>query len=574
MPIRRILAASLLLLAALFLVTLPPRTRPTHPGPSTPAAAPAVARGAYHIHTTRSDGSGTVDEVAAAAARAGLQFIVLTDHGDGTRPPLAPAYRQGVLCIDAVEISTEGGHYAALGLDTATPYRLAGETRDVVADVHRLGGFGIAAHPTSRKAALRWTGWDDPFDGIEWLNVDTEWRDESSPALLLALARYPLRPAATLASLFGHDREALDRWDRLAATRRVVGIAAVDAHARIGLAERDESYAGLSQMRLPSYEALFRTFALQVELPARLTGDAAADAAAVLTAIRAGHLFTSVDALASPGAVRFEAISGETHARMGDFLPPQGAVSWRASATAPDDATMRLVCDGRVAAEAPATTLLRHTQAADARPAACRLEIGWDAGGRRVPWLVTNPIYLRGADASHAAPEPPRAQEAWPSAGQQADWITEHDPQSTARASWEAAPGGGGRLLFDYALRAGERNGQFAAAVTPRVEWAARSTRLHLRVWADRPMRVSVQVREPLASGRALRWRRSIYVDETPRDHTIAWDDFRLVDEDGGAAAPHPALDRIHALLMVVDTLNAEAGRLGWVRVADVRFER
>jgi len=43
--------------------------------------------GAYHVHSARSDGSGTVDDIAAAAARAGLRFVLLTDHGNGTRVP-------------------------------------------------------------------------------------------------------------------------------------------------------------------------------------------------------------------------------------------------------------------------------------------------------------------------------------------------------------------------------------------------------------------------------------------------------------------------------------------------------
>ena len=46
------------------------------------------------------DGSGSADEVAEAAARAGLDFVVLTDHGDGTRMPDPPRYRAGVLVID------------------------------------------------------------------------------------------------------------------------------------------------------------------------------------------------------------------------------------------------------------------------------------------------------------------------------------------------------------------------------------------------------------------------------------------------------------------------------------------
>src|SRR5688572_236388 len=67
--------------------------------------------GAYHIHTTRSDGVDGKVAVAAAAARAGLQFAIFADHGDAMNPADPPAYIDGVLCIDAVEISTNGGHY-------------------------------------------------------------------------------------------------------------------------------------------------------------------------------------------------------------------------------------------------------------------------------------------------------------------------------------------------------------------------------------------------------------------------------------------------------------------------------
>ena len=152
-------------------------------------------RGAYHIHSDRSDGSGTVDAIAAAAARAGLQFIILTDHGDGTRVARSAGYRSGVLTIDAVELNTTGGHYVALGLP-ATPYPLAGTPADVIEDVHRLGGFGIAAHPGSPRPSLRWQDWDAPFDGLEWINADSEWRDEPWMPLGARAADLPAARAA------------------------------------------------------------------------------------------------------------------------------------------------------------------------------------------------------------------------------------------------------------------------------------------------------------------------------------------------------------------------------------------
>jgi hypothetical protein len=128
-----VLGLALMIVAAIVLV------------PPAPIAAPALAsagftaRGAYHIHSDRSDGSGSVDEIAQAAQRAGLQFIIVTDHGDGTRVPDAPQYRHGVLVIDAVELNTAGGHMVALGL-AATPYPFAGTAADVLEDVRRLGG--------------------------------------------------------------------------------------------------------------------------------------------------------------------------------------------------------------------------------------------------------------------------------------------------------------------------------------------------------------------------------------------------------------------------------------------------
>jgi hypothetical protein len=593
----------------LVLLLLPPRPKVSVAVANAEAAslkASAVARGAYHIHTERSDGTGTVDEVAGAAARAGLQFIILTDHGGGMRPPLPPARHHGVLVLDGVEISTSGGHFVALGLPAApTPYRLAGEPRDVVEDVRRMGGFGIAAHPDSPKPQLQWSDWDATVDGLEWLNADTEWRDESRVSLLRSLATYPWRPAETIAALVSHHpRPLLSRWDELSKTRRVVGLAAVDAHARIGMRDGPDPYRGRVLARIPSYDASFETFALHVELTAPFSGDAARDGAALLDAIRAGHVYTTLDALAAPDVVGFEAwTSNGLRARMGDFLAPDGsAVEWRAAAAAPEGSTLRLVCDGKPAAEAPATTVLtyRHHSSvgedlsasqAGVIPAACRLEAGRNDGDRRVTWLITNPIYLRANDPP-LPPSPSSAADAGPAAEKlsasddfsKADaWTIERDPQSTAAWRWipalASAPGSplarqsaAGALELTYQLHQGERASQFAAVVTQQVASIATATRVSFRASADKPMRLSVQVRRPLEqAGDGERWLRSIYVDSTPRDITVRFDDMRPVPP---ARAARPPLDKVHALLFAVDTEHTPPGASGRVLIEGLRFER
>ena len=149
------LAAAAFVAAAAVFVALTIAPRPLALQPFDAGAVP----GMLHIHTNRSDGTSGPDDIAAAAARAGLKFIVFTDHGDGTRVPDPPQYRSGVLCLDGVEISTTGGHYVAIGMP-ASPYPFGGEPRDVVEDVKRLGGFGIAAQflRLVQSPIAQWTG--------------------------------------------------------------------------------------------------------------------------------------------------------------------------------------------------------------------------------------------------------------------------------------------------------------------------------------------------------------------------------------------------------------------------------
>src|SRR5688500_17840412 len=304
MPRRLRIPAILLAIAALVLFALlPPATQPTPPPPAT------TVRGAFHIHSDRSDGSGAVDAIAAAAAQAGLQFMIVTDHGDATRVPDPPAYHSGVLTIDGVELNTTGGHFAAIGLP-ASPYPIAGTPADVIEDVHRLGGFGFAAHPGSPRPSLRWQDWDAPIDGIEWLNADSEWRDEPRLPIARALITYLIRAPQSIATLLDRPVAVLNRWDQLTATRKIVGIAGVDAHARLGFQQRTDPDTSSFHVRLPGYESSFRAFSNHVVLDVPLTGDAAADAESIVSAIRNGRVYSVIDALATPGGLTFSATSG------------------------------------------------------------------------------------------------------------------------------------------------------------------------------------------------------------------------------------------------------------------------
>jgi hypothetical protein len=80
-------------------------------------------------------------------------------------------------------------------------------------------------------------------------------------------------------------------------------------------------------------------------------------------------------------------------------------------------------------------------------------------------------------------------------------------------------------------------------------------------------MRLSVQWREP-RPGEGLRWRHSSYVDATRRTVVLPMSDFRPIRPATGQVP----IDRVHALLLVMDTVNARPGDSRTVTVHAARW--
>jgi hypothetical protein len=522
-----------------------------------------MASGVFHVHTVRSDGSGSLDEIAAAAARAGLQFLIVTDHGDGTHAPEEPQYRSGVLCIDAAEISTAAGHYIAIGM-RQTPYPLAGEPRDVVEDVRRFGGVGVVAHPDSAKPALQWHDWTVPFDGVEWLNADSEWRNETTQRLGRALVEYPFRAVETLGSLLDRPEETLERWDRLTRDRRVFALAGADAHARVGRQE-DEAIGFRSGwfVRIPSYDVSLRTFSLRVALDRPFAGDPRADAAQLISAIGQGRVSSGIDALATPAFVDFSASTGNESARAGDHLPyAGGTASLVVRTNALSDGTIVLRKNGRILAE-HAVPELKY-ESADGRGAyRAEIYLSRTPGHPPVPWLTTNPIYVEPADWGRAVlASVDEATDRWPIQG--GPWHVEKDSISTANVV-SGSPQD--PVEFSYQLSGGTKAGQYAALVLSTGNALRGHARLAFQAQAARPMRISVQARQP---SRGERWQRSVYLDGTPRDISIPFTEMTPVVPTPTATFDPAAIDTV---LFVVDTTNTAPGSEGKFAISGLRVE-
>ena len=238
----------------------------------------------FHVHTTLSDGGGTPEEVIAAAREAGVAVLGITDHNNVDAKPFE-GYRDGVLVLVGSELSTPAGHVLGVGLERDPAFRFGGDGQDAIDDVLHLGGVPFAAHPFSPRADLRFTGFGLPGPwGLELLNGDSDAR-RAGPRLLLTAFLYRLNPDyALLAAATGIEpvARALGRAPRRARRRRPRG-------SRRAQPARD--HAQLAALRFPSYQALFRQARNHLLLAEPLRGDAAADRAAVLEALRAGRFY-------------------------------------------------------------------------------------------------------------------------------------------------------------------------------------------------------------------------------------------------------------------------------------------
>ena len=505
------------------------------PLPSRPSSSDRHVRGAVHVHSDRSDGAGSVSEIAAAAHDAGLDFVVMTDHSDldalGT-----DEYLNDVLIIKGAEISTRAGHLLTLGID-APEFRFDGDPEKVLSDVLDLGGFAVVAHPLSRDADQAWT-YDGPLSagGIEVINAATglqgdRWRTVTGAALALINRRYGLVRALTPL------RPALELWDRL--PEAVVPIAGADAHGGIG-----DGHGRF--LRVPTYEDIFALFSNHVELEQPLTGKAATDAALVLHGLQSGRGFVALDGLAEASGFSMRRHSSEL------------AVS------SPIDACrFVLLRDGIEVARAQGP----RWSTGLSEPGIYRVEVFLERASplhTSIPWIVSNRVYFARLPKMPTSPERTRI----PGDGvlvENVVWTTEADLES--RVSQPEADGDA--ITFDFTMgdsEASARRSHCVLATSPPGTMGD-GRGLSFSYKADGIYRFDVQLRDRTVDG-IEPWRESVKTSSEWRHAYFLFDELHSYapDSDGRFDPEHAV-----GLAFYLDTATVRPGVSGRIWIRDLR---
>lgn len=337
--------------------------------PLRPAEGYREVTGVLHVHTRYShDSEGALEAVVAAAQGLGLDFVILTEHN--TLAPLREGkqgFRDGVLVLAGVELSTEAGHLLGLGV-TEEIDRHGRSAQALIDEVNRQGGLALIAHPAGSKSP--WRDWE--VAGTHGMEIYTLSDDmlEGCPLFLgLQALLFPARPF--YAARLSRPVEALGHWDRrLLRDGRQVGVGAVDAH--------EIHWMG---MRIPPYRHTFqlaRTHLLVAEGPL--------GAEAVYEALRKGHAFVSIPLVGEARGFSFWAQQGEqVLGILGDEVPLTPGLEL--AAWAPAAGRMVLFKDG----QAMASYVTQRWAVPVQESGVYRLEVQ----RRGKPWIFSNPIFVR-----------------------------------------------------------------------------------------------------------------------------------------------------------------------------------
>lgn len=361
--------------------------------------------GNMHIHTPYSDGEKWHEDVAHDAARAGLDFIIVTDHNVWVHGVEGYyEFEEGrVLLLTGEEVhdvrrQPQANHFLVYGAQKEmSPY--AADPQRLIDATQQAGGCGFLAHPYERElsvfpdgGALGWYDWYvEGYTGLEIWNYMSSFKNEVSRRLeelpfqngllsKLSAARMAFHPERYIS---GPEPKVLEKWDELLATgQRVTAVGNSDAHGW-------EMSMGPIKRTIFPYEFLFRAVNTHVLVKDELTGDVEHDRALILHAIGKGNSWVGYDMPHPTKGFRFSG-KGVNKGIVGDEIRLGAGATLQA--LAPARANIRLIHEGEVVAQVENEENLTHMPV---KPGAYRVECTIPYEGAERGWIYSNPIYLK-----------------------------------------------------------------------------------------------------------------------------------------------------------------------------------
>ena len=339
-------------------------------------------RGNLHVHSDRSDGSLSVENIAKIAAESRLDFVGINDHHVECSPN---QYLNGVLMLMGSEYNSRHSHYLAYNAcSDLDETQVDGPA--VIEHVKKSKGMGIIAHPfeqgsplVSRGKHYPWRDWNvEGYDGIELWNQTSQWRDAAT-SVCSSLSMWLFNRYKPMFA--GASPQALAKWDEVCQKQHVTGVAGSDLHAPV------LTVKGL-QFKVLDYPMLLSAVNNYV-LTDEPTGDALEDSINLIAAITKGRCWFAFDWLELAYGFIFEARSGQRRASMGEVLKKEGKV--QLFVQVPHRGQITVLCNG-----VPITQAFgRELEAIVYQGGVYRVEVKLKKSKKMIPWIYSNPVYIK-----------------------------------------------------------------------------------------------------------------------------------------------------------------------------------
>ena len=347
-------------------------------------------KGVIHVHTNLGGHStATFDELIEAASANNLDFVVMTEHTsplyDTSALTLNTVYKN-VLFIGGQEANTASGDRLLLVTGSAETHADAKlETPQFLEKYHAQNKIALVTYPEKFKT------WDANFDGIEVFSLHTNAK-KANPfyAFFDIIWSFSGYPELTVADYFQRPDANLQKFDEIAAQRKITLFAGTDAHSNIGFhLLGDDAGNKLINLKIDRYETIFRLVRAHVliEKDKQLTQES------LIAAIKKGNLFVGFDVLSDSSGFSFTAENGAEIKIQGDEIALQNGVKLKASA--PQTARFIIFKNGeKVWEENEKSETIFEVK----EKGTYRTEVYLDGLGRnfnKMPWIISNPIYVR-----------------------------------------------------------------------------------------------------------------------------------------------------------------------------------
>ena len=342
-------------------------------------------KGHVHIHSRYSDGGGKVKQIAARAAQAGLDFIVITDHYNlNGLYEGEEGYQSGVLVMIGMEVNQECNHYLALGVKEVVANNDK-NPQAVIDEVNCQKGIGVIAHPFEKGSpyyqkgrTYEWKDWSVAgFQGIEIWNYLSQFRDACTSILKSIYLLF--NPIAGLSRPCSQALKTLDQLQEKG--HKVFAYGGSDAHGTI-------IRVGRLPVKVSPYYLCFRLINMHVLCKRKLSGDLQIDKEQIYEALREGRSWIACDYYRSSDGFRFELHNDIEAWPIGSSI--KFTPNLKITVKTPASARVVLLHNGRyLEASQGKSHFFTNLQ-----PGVYRIEAYLKDKYRYRPWIYTNPIWI------------------------------------------------------------------------------------------------------------------------------------------------------------------------------------